>query len=281
MRKSSFAILVALVFAVLTTACGSADLGITTKVKSILDSDRYVPSAAQIQVTTENKVVTLAGTVDSPATKRRAVVVAREVEGVVDVVDNLTVVPGSVAEAQPAIAPVPVAETQPALAPISVANAKAQPPVAPVAVVKAEPAVARIPAAKAQPMVVPIPVAEAQPVVAPIPVAETQPAVAPVPVAETQPAVAPIPVAEVQPAAEVAPGTGTAPTDAAITRAVKEKLLLQPETSSENIAVDTHEGVVTLSGSVKSLQAKEQVIQLARGTQGVQRVEDRLLVSSS
>jgi osmotically-inducible protein OsmY len=265
MRKNSIAILAALAFAVLTTACSQqADIGITTKVKSLLDSDRSVPNAAQIQVTTENKVVTLAGPVDSPATKERAVTVARGAEGVKKVVDNLTVAPGSVAEAQPAVAPVPVVESQPAVAPVPVAET--QPAVAPVA--------------KAQPAVAPVPVAKAQPAIAPVPVAETQPTVAPV--AEAQPTVAPVPVAETQPAAvEAAPGTGTAPTDASITQAVKEKLLLQPETSSQNIVVDTHEGVVTLSGTVKSLQAKEQVILIARGTQGVQRVEDKLSVSSS
>jgi osmotically-inducible protein OsmY len=275
MRKNSIAILAALAFAVLTTACSQqADIGITTKVKSLLDSDRSVPNAAQIQVTTENKVVTLAGPVDSPATKERAVTVARGAEGVKKVVDNLTVAPGSVAEAQPAVAPVPVVESQPAVAPVPVAET--QPAVAPVA--KAQPAVA--PVAKAQPAVAPVPVAKAQPAIAPVPVAETQPTVAPV--AEAQPTVAPVPVAETQPAAvEAAPGTGTAPTDASITQAVKEKLLLQPETSSQNIVVDTHEGVVTLSGTVKSLQAKEQVILIARGTQGVQRVEDKLSVSSS
>jgi hypothetical protein len=126
-----------------------------------------------------------------------------------------------------------------------------------------------------------VPVAKGQPAVVPIPVAETKPAVAPIPVAETKPAVAPIPVAETKPAVEAAPGTATAPTDASITQAVNEKLLLQPETSSEKIAVDTHEGVVTLSGTVKSMEAKEQVIRTARGTQGVLRVEDKLSVSTS
>lgn len=244
MRKNSIAILAVLAFAVLTMACSQqADIGITTKVKSLLDSDRSVPNAAQIQVTTENKVVTLAGPVDSPATKERAVTVARGAEGVKKVVDNLTVALSSVAAAQPAVAPAPVAESQPAVAPA--------------------------------------PVAKSQPTVAPAPVAKAQPTVSPVPVAEAQP-VAPVPVAEAQPAAvEASPGTGTAPTDASITQAVKEKLLLQPETSSENLAVDTHEGVVTLSGTVKSLQEKEQVIQTARGTQGVLRVEDKLSVSSS
>jgi osmotically-inducible protein OsmY len=63
----------------------------------------------------------------------------------------------------------------------------------------------------------------------------------------------------------------TAPTDAAITQAVKEKLSQQPETSTANIAVDTHEGVVTLSGTVKSMQEKDQGHSDRRGTQGVQR----------
>jgi osmotically-inducible protein OsmY len=268
MRKSSIAILAVLAFAVLSTACSQqADIGITTKVKSLLDSDRSVTNAAQIQVTTANNVVTLAGAVDTPATKKHAVTVARAVEGVKNVVDNLTVAPVSVAAAQLAVAPAPVAESQPT--------------VATVPVVKAQPEVATVPVAKAHPAVAPVPVAKAQPAVATVPVAEAQPAVAPIPVAEAQPVIAPIPVAEAQPKVEAAPGTATAPTDASITQAVKEKLLLQPETSSENVAVDTHEGVVTLSGTVKSLQDKDKVIQIARGTVGVQRVEDKMSVISS
>jgi hyperosmotically inducible periplasmic protein len=185
MRRKSSGILAVLAFAVLSTACSQqADIGITTKVKSLLDSDRAISNSAQIQVTTEKKVVTLAGPVDSPATKAKAVTIAKGVEGVKKVVDNLTVAPASVAAAQPA-------------------------------------------------------------------------------------------------SAEAAPGTAAATTDTAITQAVKEKLLLQPETSSGNIAVDTHDGVVTLTGTVKSPQEKEQVIQTARNTQGVQRVEDKLSVSSS
>ena len=173
-------ILAVLAFAVLSTACSQqADIGITTKVKSLLDSDRAITNSAQIQVTTEKKVVTLAGPVDSPATKAHAVTIAKGVEGVKSVVDNLTVAPSSVA------------------------------------------------------------------------------------------------------AAEAAPGTATSPTDTAITQAVKEKLLLQPETASGTISVDTHDGVVTLTGTVKSPQEKEQVIQTARNIQGVQRVEDKLSVSSS
>ena len=185
MRRKSSGILAVLAFAVLSTACSQqADIGITTKVKSLLDSDRAISNSAQIQVTTEKKVVTLAGPVDSPAAKVKAVTIAKGVEGVKKVVDNLTVAPASVAAAQPA-------------------------------------------------------------------------------------------------SAEAAPGTTTATTDTAITQAVKEKLLLQPETSAGNVSVDTHDGVVTLTGTVKSPQEKEQVIQTARTTQGVQRVEDKLSISAS
>jgi osmotically-inducible protein OsmY len=285
MRKNPIMILGVLAFAVLTTACSQqADIGITTKVKSLLESDRIVSNPAQIQVTTENKVVTLAGPVDSPATKEHAVTVARKVDGVKAVVDNLKVAPGAVAapvaamEAQPA--PAPVAEAQPAAAPAPVAETKPVAATKPVAETK--------PVAQTKPAVAPVPVAKAQPSVAPVPIAEVQPAVqpaAPLPIPESQPAVAPAPpapVAEAKPAGvQEAPATNTAPTDAAITQAVKEKLSQQPETSTANITVDTHEGVVTLSGTVKSMQEKVQVIQIARGTQGVQRVEDRLSVSTS
>jgi hyperosmotically inducible protein len=185
MRRNSFALLAALAFGILTAACSTqqADVGITTKVKSLLDTDRSVPNASQIQVTTQNSVVTLAGPVDSDATKTRAVTVAKGVEGVKSVVDNLTVAPSSVASAEPA--------------------------------------------------------------------------------------------------STEAPAATAPPNDTAITQAVKEKLLLQPVAAAEKIAVDTHDGVVTLSGTVKSPEEKDQVIQTARNTQGVQRVEDKLSVSSS
>jgi osmotically-inducible protein OsmY len=93
--------------------------------------------------------------------------------------------------------------------------------------------------------------------------------------------VAPSSVASAEPASTEAPAATAPPNDTAITQAVKEKLLLQPVAAAEKIAVDTHDGVVTLSGTVKSPEEKDQVIQTARNTQGVQRVEDKLSVSSS
>jgi len=90
MRRQGFAILGVVMLALFSVACGESDLGLTTKVKSRLSTERAV-NASQVQVSTQNKVVTLSGPVDSPASKERAVAVARGVEGVMDVVDNLSV----------------------------------------------------------------------------------------------------------------------------------------------------------------------------------------------
>jgi hyperosmotically inducible protein len=78
-----------------------------------------------------------------------------------------------------------------------------------------------------------------------------------------------------------AAGTNAAPSDTAITQAVKQNLSAEPATAAQQIQVQTEAGVVTLSGTVKSAAEKEHVVQIARGTEGVQRVEDKLAVSSS
>jgi hyperosmotically inducible protein len=178
MRRHGFAILGVVMLILFSVACGESDLGITTKIKSRLETDRTV-NASQVQVSTQNKVVTLSGAVDSPASKERAVAVARGVEGVMDVVDNLSV----------------------------------------------STAVASMP--------------------------------------------------------KSAVGTASAPNDSAITVAVKQKLQEKPETAVEKITVDTQGGVVILTGIVKTPEEKDEVIQIARNTDGVQRVEDRLTVGTS
>ena len=79
----------ALLFAV---ACGQTDAGITTAVKSKLAADDTV-KAYQVDVDTANKVVTLSGDVETTAQKEHAVVIARNTDGVVDVIDRLRVNP--------------------------------------------------------------------------------------------------------------------------------------------------------------------------------------------
>ena len=78
------------VITVWAIACSKSDADITTQVKNRLAADEATKSS-QIDVTTSDKVVTLAGNVDSAATKSKAVELARATDGVRDVVDTLTV----------------------------------------------------------------------------------------------------------------------------------------------------------------------------------------------
>ena len=66
--------------------------------------------------------------------------------------------------------------------------------------------------------------------------------------------------------------------DPGVTTAVKSKLAADDTVKAYQIDVDTAEGVVTLSGAVQTQAAKDRAIQLARETDGVTRVEDRLTV---
>ena len=75
---------------VMTVACSQSDSGITTAVKSKLTADVIV-NGSEINVDTGKNVVTLNGTVDIPAAKERAVMIARDTKGVVQVVDDVVV----------------------------------------------------------------------------------------------------------------------------------------------------------------------------------------------
>ncbi len=87
-RRSAF--LGVLAVAVIAVGCGPTDAGIGTKVKTNLAADETV-KAAQIDVGVQKKVVTLSGTVDTPAVKERAVAVARGTDGVANVVDQINI----------------------------------------------------------------------------------------------------------------------------------------------------------------------------------------------
>ena len=75
-----------------TVACGQTDAGITTAVKSKLAADDTV-KAYQVDVDTNNKVVTLRGDVETATQKEHAVTIARNTSGVTDVIDQLRVNP--------------------------------------------------------------------------------------------------------------------------------------------------------------------------------------------
>jgi hyperosmotically inducible periplasmic protein len=87
-RLAAFASIAALALA--SVACAQTDAGVTSKVKAKFAVDDVV-KASDINVTTNDQVVTLTGEVESAAAKAQAVRLTRETEGVRDVVDGLVV----------------------------------------------------------------------------------------------------------------------------------------------------------------------------------------------
>jgi osmotically-inducible protein OsmY len=87
LRPSGLALITA---ALLTAACAHTDVGITTKVRAKMAIDETV-RASKIEVTTKDGVVTLKGNIDSEAAKERALSLAKETTGVVEVKDMIAV----------------------------------------------------------------------------------------------------------------------------------------------------------------------------------------------
>jgi hyperosmotically inducible periplasmic protein len=79
-------------------------------------------------------------------------------------------------------------------------------------------------------------------------------------------------------AKEAGRDAGNAVSDAAITTAVKSKLLADTTVGGLKIDVDTSNGVVTLNGDVKSAAEKAEAMRIARGTDGVKSVRDNLTI---
>ncbi len=67
--------------------------------------------------------------------------------------------------------------------------------------------------------------------------------------------------------------------DATITTRVKTSLLNDPTVGGLRIDVDTNQGLVTLSGNVKSQAEADQAIALARRIDGVKDVKSTLVVN--
>lgn len=72
---------------------------------------------------------------------------------------------------------------------------------------------------------------------------------------------------------------GQAVDDAAITAKVKTALLADPEIAGLKINVDTEKGKVTLKGEVKTLALWRKAESLARGVEGVQAVNNQLVIT--
>jgi hyperosmotically inducible protein len=74
---------------------------------------------------------------------------------------------------------------------------------------------------------------------------------------------------------------GTQIDDSWITTKVNSKLAASPEVSMMNVAVQTDEGIVTLTGRVDDDASRRRAVQLARETEGVKSVRDLLKVGST
>lgn len=68
--------------------------------------------------------------------------------------------------------------------------------------------------------------------------------------------------------------------DAALTAKIKSKMALDDVVKAAAIDVDTNDGVVTLTGAVASETVRERAVRLARETEGVSTVRDRLTAGS-
>ena len=73
--------------------------------------------------------------------------------------------------------------------------------------------------------------------------------------------------------------TGQVVDDAVITSKVKAALLADPDIAGLKINVDTAKGKVTLKGEVKSLSLWRKAESLARGVEGVQSVNNQLVIT--
>jgi osmotically-inducible protein OsmY len=67
--------------------------------------------------------------------------------------------------------------------------------------------------------------------------------------------------------------------DAGITTAVKTKMLADTTVSGLKIDVDTKDGIVTLSGNVRSAVERDRALELTRETTGVKSVVDKMKIT--
>ena len=194
----------AAVLAVTTIGCAQSDVGITTAVKGKFAADDTVKSY-RIDVDTKDRVVTLNGSVDTSAARERAVELARATDGVRDVVDRLTVSPGTT--------------------PTTGIDDKVQ-------------SEAKATANKADD--------------------------------KTD--------AAQKKGKDTADKAGDAAANAALTTKVKTKFLADTDISGLKIDVDSNNGVVTLTGEVRSAAEKQKAVKVARETDGVKKVVDHLKI---
>ena len=87
-------------------------------------------------------------------------------------------------------------------------------------------------------------------------------------------------VAPTPAASEALTRAGDAVADAAITAKVKTAFLADPDVKGLQVDVDTRDGVVTLSGALDKTASVDRAGTIAKATEGVKSVENRLTVKA-
>jgi hyperosmotically inducible protein len=82
-----------------------------------------------------------------------------------------------------------------------------------------------------------------------------------------------------QKTAEAAKTAEEALTDGTLTAKIKAKMALDDTVKARDLSVHTVDGVVTVTGTVRSNAERDRGLALARETNGVRRVEDRITVA--
>ena len=82
-----------------------------------------------------------------------------------------------------------------------------------------------------------------------------------------------------QKTAEAAKTAEEALSDGALTAKIKAKMALDDTVKARDLSVHTVDGVVTVTGTVRSSAERDRGLALARETNGVRRVEDRITVA--
>lgn len=82
-----------------------------------------------------------------------------------------------------------------------------------------------------------------------------------------------------QKTAEAAKTAQEALTDGSLTAKIKAKMALDDTVKALNLNIDTVDGVVTVTGTVRTTAERDRALALARETTGVKRVVDRTTLS--
>jgi hyperosmotically inducible protein len=83
-----------------------------------------------------------------------------------------------------------------------------------------------------------------------------------------------------QKTAEAAKTAQHALSDGALTGKIKAKMALDDTVKALDLNIDTTDGIVTVTGSVRSVAERERALALARETNGVVRVVDRMVIET-